>query len=113
MLREDRAAAVNLTFEIRLTGVNGGVWSVRIVDGKCTVQKGFAERADVRYTADARVWCAVALGLQGAREVHRRGLMTKDGSREAIDFYFYQIAGPRAAVAHPALEKKERRRSTR
>jgi hypothetical protein len=92
LLREERAAGVDLTFEIRLTGLGGGVWTVHIHDGACTVREGFAERADVRYTADARVWCGVALGISDAKAVHRQGLMSKDGGREALDFYFHQIA---------------------
>jgi DNA-binding HxlR family transcriptional regulator len=110
MLREDRAAGVDLVFEIRLSGVGGGVWSVRIKDGKCTVQRGFAERADVRYTADARVWCAVALGLEDARAVYRQGLMTKDGAREPMDYYFYQISGLRAGAARTSTKKRRRPR---
>lgn len=113
MLREDRTAGADLTFEIRLTGEGGGVWSVRIIDGKCTVQRGFAERADVRYTADARVWCAVALGSADAREVYRRGLMAKHGSRESMDSYFYQIAGLRAGAAHPRQLRRHRERRAR
>ena len=54
MVREDRARAVDLTFEIRLDGPGGGVWTVRMHDGTCTVTPGFAEGADVRYTADAK-----------------------------------------------------------
>ena len=50
---------------------------MRIHDGACSVRAGFAERADVRYTADAKVWCAVALGLADARDMHKRGLLTK------------------------------------
>jgi DNA-binding HxlR family transcriptional regulator len=91
MVREDRARGVDLTFEIRLEGPGGGVWTVRIADGGCSVRPGFAERADVRYTADASTWCAVALGLLDARDVHRRGLMTKEGGREALDHYFHQV----------------------
>jgi hypothetical protein len=72
LLREERAAGVDLTFEIRLTGLGGGVWTVHIHGGACTVREGFAERADVRYTADARVWCGVALGISDAKAVHRR-----------------------------------------
>jgi hypothetical protein len=68
------------------------VWTVRIADGICTVRDGFAERADVRYTAEARVWCAVALGIAEAKAIYREGLMTKDGGREAMDYYFHQIA---------------------
>jgi len=92
LLREERAAGADLTFEIRLTGLGGGVWTVRIADGACTVREGFAERADVRYTADARVWCGVALGIADAKALVRDGLINKDGGREALDFFFHQIA---------------------
>jgi DNA-binding HxlR family transcriptional regulator len=91
MVREDRARGVDLTFEIRLEGTGGGVWTVRIHDGACSVRPGFAERADVRYTADARVWCAVALGLVSARDVYREGRMSKEGGRHALDHYFHQV----------------------
>jgi DNA-binding HxlR family transcriptional regulator len=94
MVREDRARDVDRTFEIRLEGPGGGVWAVRVHDGTCTVTPGFAERADVRYTADARVWCGVALSLVDARDVYRRGLMKKEGSREAMDHYFHQVPSP-------------------
>jgi DNA-binding HxlR family transcriptional regulator len=94
MLREDRAHGVDLTFEIRLTGRGGGVWSVRIADGACTVKPGFAERADVRYTADARTWCLVALGLADVREAMSQGRMSKEGGREALDRFFYQVGTP-------------------
>jgi len=94
MLREERARDVAITFEIRLTGEGGGVWTVRIADGACEVRRDFAEGADVRYTADARVWCAVALGLRDAREVVRNGEMTKEGAPQAMDHYFHQVSSP-------------------
>ncbi len=92
LLREERAQGVELTFEIRLTGLGGGVWTVRIANGVCTVNPGFADKADVRYTADAQVWCAVALGLTDAGDMYRQGMLHKDGARDAMDFYFHQIA---------------------
>ncbi len=92
LLREERAKGASVTFEIRLTGEGGGVWSVTIEDGSCEVEPDFAERADVRYTADARVWCAVALGITDARDTVKRGLMTKDGSHHAMDHYFHQLS---------------------
>lgn len=92
LLRDDRARGVDLTFEIRLTGLGGGVWTVRIAGGSCTVLPGFADHADVRYTADARVWCGVALGITDPREAYRHGAMSKDGGREAMDRYFHQIS---------------------
>ena len=95
MVREERAGGVDLTFEIRLEGPGGGVWAVRILEGACTVHAGFAEGADVRYTADAHTWCGVALGLLDARDVYKRGLMSKEGGREAMDHYFHQVPSPR------------------
>jgi DNA-binding HxlR family transcriptional regulator/putative sterol carrier protein len=92
LLREERAKGADLTFEIRLTGEGGGVWSVHIQDGACRVEPGFAARADVRYTAEARAWCAVALGLVDPREALASGQLSKEGGREAMDHYFHQIA---------------------
>jgi DNA-binding HxlR family transcriptional regulator len=108
LLREERTQNVDLTFEIRLTGLGGGVWSVHIHNGACGVRQGFAERADVRYTADARVWCGVALGVTDPREVVEQGLMTKDGGREAMDFYFHQISR-----AHEAKKSRSKRTAAR
>lgn len=92
LLREDKARDANVTFEIRLTGTGGGVWTVAIRDGHCEVRSEFADRADVRYTAEARVWCGVALGLADARDMHKRGLLTKDGAEYAMNEFFHQIA---------------------
>ncbi len=97
LLRDDRARRANVTFELRLTGEGGGVWSIHIRDGQCRVEPGFASGADVRYTADARIWCAVALGLLDARDAAKRGLLAKEGGREAMDPYFHQLARPQKA----------------
>jgi DNA-binding HxlR family transcriptional regulator len=97
LLREDRAAGVKLSFEVRLSGDGGGVWTVAIDDGTCRVTPGFATRADVQYTADARVWCAVALGFLDPRDARKRELLAKQGGREALDHYFHQIARPSAS----------------
>jgi len=94
LLREERTRDIDLTFEIRLTGEGGGVWTVRIADGVCTVRAEFAERADVRYTADSRVWCGVALGLKDAREAYQNGEMIKEGGHAALDHFFHQISRP-------------------
>ena len=63
-----------------------------IHDGGCDIHAGFADRAEVRYTADAKVWCAMALGLADARDLVKRGLVTKDGSPAAMDHFFHQIS---------------------
>lgn len=104
LLREERAAGAHVTFEIRLTGEGGGVWAVHIEDGTCRVQAGFAPRADVRYTADARVWCGVALGLVDPREARARGQLVKEGGRDAMDHYFHQIARPSGGESRGRVE---------
>jgi len=105
MAREDRASGVDLRFEIRLSGTGGGVWTVHVRDGECSVHAGFTERADVRYTADARDWCSLALGLANASDLYQRGLITKEGGREAMDHYFHQVSqsepAKRGADAEP------------
>jgi len=108
LLREEKAEA-DVVFEIRLTGEGGGVWTVAIEGGHCEVRPDFADHADVRYTADAKVWCAVALGLADARDMHKRGLLTKDGSAPAMHEYFHQIAhggaDPKAEPLEPTNER--------
>lgn len=92
LLREDTAQDRRVVFEIRLTGEGGGVWTIEIEHGRCRVRPEFAEGADVRYTASARDWCAVALGLLDAREAVRSGRLHKEGGPEAMDQFFHQIA---------------------
>jgi DNA-binding HxlR family transcriptional regulator len=123
LLREERARGADVTFEIRLTGPGGGVWTVHICDGACTVVPDFADRADVRYTSDAKAWCGMALGLTDGRDLVRAGIMTKDGGDIAMDYYFHQITQPgdgkparQSASAHGSSppqqeDKSERRRA--
>jgi len=93
LLREDRPEG-EVCFELRLTGTGGGVWTIRVRDGAAEVEPGFAEGADVRYTADARIWCGVCLGLVDARDIAKRGLLTKEGGRQSLAWYFHQIGAP-------------------
>jgi DNA-binding HxlR family transcriptional regulator len=111
LLREERARGADVTFEVRLTGTGGGVWTVRISDGHCTVTRGFADAADVRYTAEARVWCGVALGFLDARDALKRGLLTKDGGQDALDQYFHQIPRPQPGERPGAGRGRSRRRT--
>jgi hypothetical protein len=111
LLREDLARDTQVTFEIRLSGEGGGVFTVAIENGHCDVRTGFAEHADVRYTADSRVWCAMALGLADARDLVKRGLVVKDGGAAAMDHYFYQIDRSRAESPERVEEKRDKRSS--
>lgn len=95
LLRDREGKTDSVTFEIRLTGEGGGVWAVKIDGEHCEVVPGFAEGADVRYTADARLWCGVALGLADARAAVKNGQMMKEGGPQAMDQYFHQLYRPR------------------
>ncbi len=105
MLREELARGVHLIYEVRLTGKGGGVWTVEIDDGECRVDEGFAERADVRYTADARDWVVMALGVADDREMFNSGRLVKDGEGGSIAWYFYQ---PARMARAGAAEKEQR-----
>ncbi len=96
MFREDRGQGVQLTYEIRLTGEGGGVWTVEIDDGVCRVRQGFASRADVHYTADARDWCRLVFQLDDARGAAADGRLVKDGEGGSIAWYFHLPAPPEA-----------------
>jgi DNA-binding HxlR family transcriptional regulator len=102
LLKEDASRDANISFEIRLTGDGGGVWTVVIANGSCDISQGFADHADVRYTADANVWCAMALGVADARDLVKRGLVTKDGSPAAMDHFFHQISRSAEEAAEDA-----------
>ena len=95
MLREDRARGVKITYEIRLTGKGGGVWTITIDDGSCGVREGFANHADIRYTAEARDWTLLALGLLDDREAYAQGRLIKDGTGGSMAWYFHQPSNPR------------------
>jgi len=107
LLRRREAQDADVTFEIRLTGEGGGVWTVRIAGGSCQVHEGFAPRAQVRYTADARIWCGLALGILDAREATNSGQLHKEGGREAMDHYFHQPARPRGPEHGPETARRE------
>jgi DNA-binding HxlR family transcriptional regulator len=112
MVHSERSAGVDLTFELRLTGDGGGVWTVQLKDSVCEVRAGFAERADVRLTADAKAWCGVALGLIDARDLFQRGLLRKEGGPEAMDHYFHQVSREgRAQPVDQVLPQYARERS--
>lgn len=112
LVREERAKGAHVVFEIRLTGPGGGVWTVQLDDGRCTVEEGFAEQADARYTADSKAWCGVALGLTGAREMIDRGLMSKEG-KAAMDFYFHQIGRESAGAGKKKASTPRGKRRTK
>ena len=64
-------------------------------DGTCRVHEGYAQRAQVRYTADARDRTLLAIGLMDDREAAADGRLTKDGQGGSIASYFHQPYTPK------------------
>jgi hypothetical protein len=54
----------------------------------------------------------VALGLGNAADLYKRGLLTKEGSREAMDHYFHQVARGEVAAANPGATDADVARSS-
>ncbi len=107
LLRDEVARATRVVFEIRLSGEGGGVWTVEIDQGRCEIRSGFAEGAHVRYTASARDWCAVALGVLDAKEAVKSGRLHKEGGPQAMDEFFHQIARPKRNKKQAKREEGE------
>jgi DNA-binding HxlR family transcriptional regulator len=105
LLRDENARAAKVVFEIRLTGEGGGVWTVAIDGGRCEIRENFAEGADVRYTATARDWCAIALGVLDAKEAVKCGRLHKEGGPQAMDEFFHQIARPKRHTKQAITQK--------
>lgn len=90
MVNREHARGAVCTYELRLTGEGGGVWTVSIQDGTCRVREGFADHADVRYTVDARDWCRMALNRMDDRDAFRAGRLKKDGAGRSLAWYFHR-----------------------
>ena len=87
--RGPRGGRQKITFEVRLTGepavVSGRVRHRRRRTATC-VTRGFAPRADVRYTGEARRSGAASPSVGSTHAISfKRGLLSKEGGREAMD----------------------------
>jgi putative sterol carrier protein len=58
----EKAGRTRLTVQYELTGEGGGLWWVRIADGRCTVGTGAVERPDLTFVADADDMVQMRLG---------------------------------------------------
>jgi putative sterol carrier protein len=58
----EKAAGLSAVIQLHLTGAEGGVWVMRIEDGKCTVEQGNAPSPKLTLTADAQDFKNLVLG---------------------------------------------------
>ena len=57
--RSDSAAGVNAVIQFQFTGAEVGNWVVNIADGKCTVEEGQTENANVTLNSPSDVWLKI------------------------------------------------------
>ncbi len=60
--RPDKASGVQARFQFNLTGEGGGVWTVTVADGQCTVQEGATESPNAFIEASAADYLAISRG---------------------------------------------------
>ena len=56
-------------------------------------------------------WAECTKRIYDARDAIKRGLLVKDGGREALDHYFHQIPDPQAGERPNAGRGRSRRRT--
>jgi putative sterol carrier protein len=74
-----KAPGVNATIQFDLSGDNGGMFWVRIAEGKATAGEGAADGASVTVRASADDYVAVANGAMGAMQAFMAGKFKVQG----------------------------------
>ena len=75
----EKAGDVNKTVVIDLTGDNGGTWTVKVADGKCTVDNGGSDTADLTITMTADDYMAMRRGELQAMNAFMQGKIKLQG----------------------------------
>jgi putative sterol carrier protein len=58
----EKAKAVHVRYQWHLSGPNGGDWYIELNDGKCKIEKGKIDNADVTFIASDKDWVALSNG---------------------------------------------------
>jgi putative sterol carrier protein len=58
----DQAKGIHLRYQFQLSGPQGGDWWIEVNDGKCKVDKGKIDKADVTFIASDKDWVALSNG---------------------------------------------------
>jgi len=74
-----KAEGVNATIQFNLSGDNGGLYWLRIADGKCEAGQGQAENPKMTLKAAADDWFAVSTGKMNAMQAFMSGKIKIEG----------------------------------
>src|SRR3989337_4232382 len=55
----DKASGVTATIQYKFTGAEPGSWTVRVADGKCSVEEGETDSATVTINSPSDVWLKI------------------------------------------------------
>ncbi len=77
--RPEKAEGVDTILQYHLTGEEGGDWIVTIKDGKCVVEDGIAENANMTLTADAQDYKEIFTGKSNAMQAFMQGKLKLSG----------------------------------
>ena len=58
----EKAKGVHLRYQFQLSGPQGGDWWIEVNDGKCKIDKGKIDNADVTFIASDKDWVALSNG---------------------------------------------------
>lgn len=77
--RSDRAGRLKATYEFRLSGVDGGIWTVTIADGDCSVSKVQTDRPNVVISMSDSDFVKLAEGKLNTTDAYRQGRLSTHG----------------------------------
>lgn len=74
-----KAEGVNAVIQFNLSGDNGGLYWLKIADGKCESGQGAAESPKMTLKASADDWFAVSTGKMNAMQAFMSGKLKIEG----------------------------------
>ncbi|MER3458194.1 MAG: hypothetical protein C4309_05790 [Chloroflexota bacterium] len=80
----ERAAGVNTTIQVDLSGEGGGTWHVRIADGQCTVNTGPAPTPNATIAMSAEDYVALVNGTLNPVSAFMQGRIAIQGDLAAL-----------------------------
>lgn len=75
----EKAAGLNTTIQLDLSGENGGSWWIRIADGQCAIQEGQADNPQMTLKSTADDLYAVLSGEANAISSFMQGKIKVQG----------------------------------